>query len=227
MWYRFTKQRINSDISNGKWDSHYEFPFIDRPSTVKYSHIIKSSNESEYYTIDELNSSSIIDSSSASDFDSGVSSKINESTATSIHQIMYDRCSNDSNDTKLNYRNSCNNSCKCQVEIITERLHSKSKYSALDLGGEKIETRTIKVNDCDCQQADKAMNNGNGTHHFVSNIGYEKSNTDCDGETDSMVNGYAKVTVRMEDISCCVLLSFAHQIANGMVSYFCYWYIVS
>lgn len=161
--------------------------------------------------IDESSMCSIIDSSS-SDFDSGILSKNNENTtATTVPHQVDNRHSIDVSDirTNNNNRNSCNNSCKCQVEIIAKRSSLK-----------QFDCRTIKVNDCDCQK----MNSGT---HFVDNIGYEKSaNTASDDwGIDSMENGYAKVTVKKKDVSCYMLLSFAHQIANGMVSFFMCFFI--
>lgn len=108
---------------------------------------------------------------------------------------LYDECS-DSFDAKRCFTQECGNSCKSYVDIIEEGYNDKVKVS---------------VRDCDCRenQKNKMLNYLDQRNSIVENRGY-------DGEFKtnkiSFIPSSERILTRKD------LLSFALQIATGMVS---------
>lgn len=102
---------------------------------------------------------------------------------------LYDQCS-DNLDSKPMYSHECGNSCKSYVDIIGERFNDKVR---------------ISVRDCDCRENKKNRMLNYLEPSMVENPGY-------DNEL-KINNNPSERTLTKKD-----LLSFALQIATGMVS---------
>lgn len=108
---------------------------------------------------------------------------------------LYDECS-DNTDSKRLYTHECDNSCKSYVDIIEEGYNNKIR---------------ISVKDCDCKENKKnnSLNYLDQPISIAENPGYDN---ECN--INKLTNNRTKCMLTNRD-----LLSFALQIATGMVSF--------
>lgn len=106
---------------------------------------------------------------------------------------LYDECS-DNFDSKKCFSHECGNSCKSYVDIIEEGYEDKVR---------------ISVKDCDCREnmKNKMFNYADQKNSIVENPGYESESI-----LDRSTKGSGRTLTKKD------LLSFALQIATGMVS---------
>lgn len=119
---------------------------------------------------------------------------------------LYDQCSDNNNfDSKPFFSHECNNSCKSYVDIIGGSLST--------LNGNGDDKIRVSVKDCDCKENRKnrmlsQLNHLDNPISIVENRGY---GADC--KNNKLSNNSAERILTTKD-----LLSFALQIATGMVS---------
>lgn len=131
---------------------------------------------------------------------------------------LYNELSTENNNSKfleMSKPFTCNNSCKCRVEIIS--------HGCTDT--EPMKRCTIKIEDCDCQPNGVAAKEPTKML-LAENRGYEvltpgKNNAKMNGEQIEQLKNYGNEdetpATKARILKSIDLLNFAKQIASGMV----------